>query len=179
MTRTSEMIALFCGALVAVALHTGPALSAADATTDNEHELVYNGDHVVEWRNPKLTELTQLPELAAATKTGEDEPILIFKHSTACPISARAAERMDELLTESEEELPKFFMVEVIESRPVSNTIEAVYEVKHESPQLLLIKDGKAVWSADHDDITAEALLGAIKDNDAQPKEEPEDKSEK
>jgi len=145
-------------------------VSAEEATTEEPHPgMVIEDDVVSEWKIPKLTEMTRLTDLARATETAKDKPVIIFKHSTTCPISGRAAQRMDTMLNECEETLPAFYMVKVIESRPVSNAIADQYEVKHESPQILLLKDGKAVWNTSHHDITEDALMKALAENDLLP----------
>lgn len=68
----------------------------------------------------------------------------VFKHSTTCGISARAAREVREMAVD----LP-IYWVNVREQRELSNWIAEAYRVTHESPQLLLIRDGKAekVWS--------------------------------
>lgn len=176
MARYLAVLTLSFTAVFAVALHTTSALSATNDGADaSDHELVCDGETVREWRNPKLTELTQIPQLAVATKIGEEKPILIFKHSTTCGIAGRAAHRIDKLLTETEDPLPPFFMLKVRESRPVSNAIEELYGVKHESPQILLIKNGDAVWNTSHDEITAEALMAALEEHDAIPEKRSDD----
>lgn len=57
----------------------------------------------------------------------------------------------------------KLALVRVIEERPVSLSLAERVAVKHESPQALLIKDGKALWHDSHRAITADALKAAVK----------------
>jgi len=155
---------------------TGASATAKDPggtpDTETKSDMVIEDDVVSEWHNEKMTELTRLPDFARTADAAQKKPVLIFKHSTTCPISGRAAQRIDRLLRESEEPLPSFYMVKVIESRPVSQLIAEHYEVKHESPQILLLKDGKEVWNTSHDEITAEAVLAAIEEHDAMPEED-------
>lgn len=68
----------------------------------------------------------------------------LFKHSTACPISAQAAEEVKAM----REELPVYW-VNVREQRDLSTWIAETYGVRHESPQLILLRDGKPakVWN--------------------------------
>jgi bacillithiol system protein YtxJ len=69
---------------------------------------------------------------------------LVFKHSTTCPISATASREVRALATE----LP-IYWINVREQRELSNWVADTYNVVHESPQLILIRDGKMqkVWS--------------------------------
>lgn len=164
-------IAGVIGAALFLSLVQPLVLAEAPDANDPHPGMEIDNDVVSEWENPKLTELERLPDLARMAEKAEESPILIFKHSTTCPISGRAAQRMDTLLNESESELPDLYMVKVIESRPVSNAIEDQYEVKHESPQILLIKDGEAVWNTSHDDITAANVLKALGEHELIPKQ--------
>jgi bacillithiol system protein YtxJ len=80
---------------------------------------------------------------------------LVFKHSTRCPISGAAARVVKEAEFESE-----LFWINVVEQRELSNWVAEAYSVRHESPQLLQIKDGKVVNSWTHSKIRPEVLEG-------------------
>ncbi len=82
---------------------------------------------------------------------------LVFKHSTACGASARAARQVQALETS----LP-IYWVNVREQRDISNWIEQAYGVKHESPQLILLRDGKLgrVWN--HFQVNRELIEKAL-----------------
>lgn len=73
----------------------------------------------------------------------------VFKHSTTCPVSARAAREVEAL----ESDLPVYW-VNVREQRELSNWIAEALGVRHESPQLILVRDGRAVKSWSHFEIT-------------------------
>lgn len=106
-----------------------------------------------------MNEITTLEELNTCVASSEDKAFFLLKHSTACPISARAYRRVTDFLSEHETELPEFRMVKVIEARPVSNAITASLSVDHQSPQLILVDSGKAVWSASHHHINSDNIL--------------------
>ena len=132
----------------------------------NEAEQSFEGPHVPEI----LTEA----DWQKVVKASKEAPVFVFKHSTQCPISAGAAYRTNEFLSkEAKKDTPKFYYVKVIETKPVSQKIEAETKVKHESPQLLLLDDGKAVWNTSHEKITADSIKSAVKKHareDEQPK---------
>lgn len=88
---------------------------------------------------------------------GED--VVIFKHSTQCPISAAAYEEVVKF--EKENHAP-IYLIRVIEERSVSNYFASTYGVKHQSPQAIVLRDGKVHWHASHWNITAYALKGAL-----------------
>lgn len=96
-----------------------------------------------------LTALDQLPT------TGD---YAIFKDST-CPISSRVRRTISTYLTAHD--LPVYHL-HVVDQRPLSNQITDTYGIKHESPQILVFKDGKTVANESHLQITKEWLEGNI-----------------
>lgn len=84
---------------------------------------------------------------------------LLFKHSTACPVSAEAYGEFRAFLRESDTSAAE---VLVIEDRPVSNKIAEQFGVKHESPQIFLLEDGKVLWHASHWRITQQSITEAL-----------------
>ncbi|UQD53663.1 bacillithiol system redox-active protein YtxJ [Bacillus methanolicus] len=84
---------------------------------------------------------------------------LLFKHSTTCPISAKAYEEFQSFLKETDITAA---VVHVIEDRPVSNKIAEEFGIKHESPQIFLLEDGKVRWNTSHWKITKESISEAV-----------------
>jgi bacillithiol system protein YtxJ len=83
-------------------------------------------------------------------------PVVLFKHSTTCPISAAAYEEMSAL------KAPVNIVV-VQDERDVSDEIEARTEVEHHSPQAIVLRNGKAVWNASHWKVKADAVEEAMR----------------
>lgn len=91
--------------------------------------------------------------------------IFLLKHSTQCPISASAKEQFEAFAIHYEDKKEFFFcIVNVIESRNISSRVEDIFRVKHESPQLFIIKNKKVLFHTSHDDITLETLEENILD---------------
>jgi bacillithiol system protein YtxJ len=109
-----------------------------------------------------VNEITSLDEFEALIIRSENEPVFIFKHSTTCPISARASDRVNQYVESKGGARPDFSFVKVIESRPVSNAIAEKLAVVHQSPQLILIHLGKGVWNSSHHNITGENIEAAL-----------------
>ena len=105
----------------------------------------------------ELRELQDLQQFLGRFQLG---PVLLFKHSTQCSRSAAVKEEFDSF-HQSNPELP-CGLVLVIESRKVSNEIESRFDIIHESPQAILLKDGAAVWHASHWAVTEDSLEGAL-----------------
>ena len=87
-----------------------------------------------------------------------EEPVVLFKHSNTCPISAMAYQRMKKLGE-------GVSLIVVQQSRDLSRAVEARTGVRHESPQVLVLRRGQPVWTASHFDITAEAVEQAVREN--------------
>jgi len=82
------------------------------------------------------------------------KPVIVFKHSNACSISARAYREM--------EQLDDVNILEVQSARDVSRELANLTGVRHETPQVIVLRDGKAVWNASHFDVTAARVLKAV-----------------
>ena len=85
------------------------------------------------------------------------QPIAIFKHSTSCSISYMAKMRLEENVTAINKNVT-FYFLDLLKYRSISNLIAETFQVYHESPQLILIKDGEAEYDASHFDISVDEL---------------------
>ena len=86
---------------------------------------------------------------------------LIFKHSTRCSISMMAKRRFELDWESLPENLPLYFL-DLIQHRDISNQVAQQFQVHHESPQLLLIKDGECVLDQSHGGISVDEALSVI-----------------
>lgn len=113
----------------------------------------------------KYIELTDVEKLEKTLADNQDHLLLLFKHSTRCPVSKKAFNEFKSfLLTEEGSDLPAF-MVRVIQNRPVSNAIAERFGIEHASPQAILLKNGEVCWHASHSRIKSAALMDAVKTN--------------
>ena len=109
-----------------------------------------------------MPEIKTMEDLRKAIEKSEESPVFIFKHSTACPISARAAARVSKYAEKGKGGKPEIYWLKVIEARPVSNELANRVRVVHKSPQMILLDKGKAVWNTSHADITADTMDKAV-----------------
>ncbi|MES2808324.1 MAG: bacillithiol system redox-active protein YtxJ [Bacteroidota bacterium] len=86
---------------------------------------------------------------------------LIFKHSTRCSISMMAKRRFELDWDTLPKDMPLYFL-DLIQYRDISSQIADVFQVHHESPQLLLIKDGECILDQSHGGISVEETLSEI-----------------
>lgn len=101
--------------------------------------------------------LTSEEELTKAIEESNEQPVLIFKHSTRCSISSMALGRFERGWDDSSK--TKTYFLDLISFRSVSDQIAEALGVMHQSPQAILIKDGKAVKDASHMNINAKSFL--------------------
>ncbi|WP_309613019.1 bacillithiol system redox-active protein YtxJ [Flavobacterium sp.] len=105
----------------------------------------------VGWR--QLTDLGQLNEIIAESTV---KPVLVFKHSTRCGVSRMVLKQFENEFDLHEKITPYF--LDLLEHRDVSNEIASRFGVFHQSPQLIVIKDGKALFNDSHGSIDAGKL---------------------
>jgi bacillithiol system protein YtxJ len=99
-------------------------------------------------------------QLDTAIEQSNTQPVVILKHSTRCSISAMAKSRLER---EATPQGIQFYYLDLIKHRTLSNKIAEVFHVHHESPQILLLKNGACVYEESHnginmDDIAEQAL---------------------
>ena len=101
----------------------------------------------------KYTEIISVDQWKNILEQSKEKAVVVFKHSTTCPVSAYAYGEFNSFKSPVET-----YLVKVIENRAVSNEIENDLGVRHESPQVFLIANGQAIWNASHRKITKKEL---------------------
>lgn len=104
-----------------------------------------------------LRDQHQLENIQTLSFSEEIDSVLIFKHSTRCSISAMAKNRLERSWDIGPGKVP-FFFLDLLKHRDISDRIASMYGVQHESPQVLLIKNGKCIYHASHNAISADAI---------------------
>lgn len=102
----------------------------------------------------RLSDKETLDQLLTASK---ERPVLVFKHSNSCPISSRAYREM--------EQLEGVNLLEVQSARELARELATITGVEHETPQVIVLRDGKAVWNASHYDVKASVVSEALQAN--------------
>ena len=101
----------------------------------------------------RIDDHTALENLLTDSKR---KPVIVFKHSNACSISARAYREMEKFDGPVN-------ILEVQSAREVSRELANLTGIRHETPQVIVLRDGKAVWNASHFDVTAGDVAKAVK----------------
>lgn len=107
------------------------------------------------------TELTSIDQLHALMEQSVEIPVLIFKHSTSCSISAMAINRFENKWTASPEACVVVYL-DLLRFRSISNEIATITGVQHQSPQALLLKNKQVVYADSHNGIDAATIQSLL-----------------
>lgn len=91
----------------------------------------------------------------------QNSPVLIFKHSTRCPVSSMALDRVERSWKDGEMKDIKPYYLDLVAYRNVSSKTAETFQIQHESPQVLLIDKGKCIYDASHMAISYAAIKSA------------------
>jgi bacillithiol system protein YtxJ len=105
----------------------------------------------------RWTILRSLSQLDDVLRSSSSAPQVIFKHSTRCIISKMALEQLEDNLSEIPEHA-NLLLLDLLNHRDVSSAIAEKLRVHHESPQVVVIKNGEAVFHESHHSIDAHAI---------------------
>ncbi len=103
-----------------------------------------------------FTEINSTEQLNELFELSNEKPIVLFKHSTTCPISAGVHQEISNADADVN-------IVIVQKARNVSDAIAQKTGIRHESPQAIILKDGKVVYHAAHYDVTADEVNAKLK----------------
>ncbi|NDP28874.1 MAG: bacillithiol system redox-active protein YtxJ [Flavobacterium sp.] len=123
---------------------------------------IFGGSDKQDNSNSKINwiPLQQIGQLDEMVTSSEQKPAVIFKHSSRCSISRFALKQFEKDF-DLDDTVDAYFL-DLLEHRDISNEIASRFGVYHQSPQLLLIKDGKSVYDVSHDAIDAGELKGKL-----------------
>jgi len=111
--------------------------------------------------HPNWKVLNSEAQLKEIINGSHERPAMLFKHSTTCGISAGARHRLESGWDIDPEKMD-FYYLDLLNHRPVSNLIAETLDVVHQSPQIILVKDGKAVFNTSHHSIGPDAVKNAL-----------------
>lgn len=100
-------------------------------------------------------EITAAAQLAGIKELSKSKPQVIYKHSTRCSISSVVKNRLERGTTPANVD---FYYLDLIRHRDISNKIAEDFAVYHESPQVLLIRNGECVYDESHSGITMDEI---------------------
>jgi len=107
-------------------------------------------------------ELTAIEEWEQVLAQSGQSAFVLLKHSTTCPVSAAALDEFEQYLSGTPNGNVDYYLVKVIESRPVSNQIEQDLNLKHASPQIMYVKDRHVEWNTSHWSVTSKHMTAVL-----------------
>jgi bacillithiol system protein YtxJ len=119
---------------------------------NSSEEKVEKVKKVVPWH--RLNSLEQLKTIAEESKT---KPVAIFKHSTRCGISRMVLNQFESSYNLDDTQL-KLYFLDLLSNRDISDEVGFMFQVMHQSPQLIVVKNGNTVHQASHSSIQAHEL---------------------
>lgn len=108
-----------------------------------------------------LTQHSQLQDIIHISQQPDEyRAVVIFKHSTRCSISSMALNRFESKWND-DKAVPAYYL-DLIQYRDISNEIASLFGIEHQSPQILVIQNGKCTYHASHTGIMVPEILEAI-----------------
>lgn len=106
--------------------------------------------------------LTESNQLQTIKEESFNHPVLILKHSTTCSISGTALNRLERNWKQEKVGELKPYYLDLLRYRPISAEIASVFNIEHQSPQVLIIQNGECIYHASHFDISFAELEGVV-----------------
>jgi bacillithiol system protein YtxJ len=103
------------------------------------------------------TRIESEKDLDAAVEKSLQKKVVIFKHSTRCFISKTVLKSFEKQMENSDKDYSYYFL-DLIAHRNISNDIESQLDVVHQSPQLIVLENGKAIYNASHQSIDLDKI---------------------
>ena len=104
-------------------------------------------------------EIQSSEDLEAAIESSELGKVVIFKHSTRCMISKTVLRNFERQIESESVDLSKFYYLDLLNHRDISNQIAQIFSVVHQSPQIVVIENGQVIHHASHDNIDLSLIL--------------------
>ena len=110
----------------------------------------------------QIERVSEPEDVARLIERSRERPVVVFKHSVTCGISAGARRRFESFVAGRDGDEVDYVLLEVQHARPLSNALAEATGVRHQSPQAILLRGGEAVWNTSHGRITEAALGEAL-----------------
>lgn len=107
-------------------------------------------------------EITSEEDLDKAIEESKNSLVVIFKHSTRCIISKTVLKNLEIEVIKNNNYNIKFYLLDLLNWRNLSNLIAEKLQVTHQSPQILVLKNGVVVHHASHENIDLQNVLKLI-----------------
>lgn len=107
--------------------------------------------------------LTEEGQIDAIKQLSEETPVLIYKHSTRCSLSSMSLNRLQRNWKDEDNQQVAPYFLDLIANRQLSDQVSIDFGIPHESPQVILVKNGKAVYDNSHYGISYSEIMENLK----------------
>jgi bacillithiol system protein YtxJ len=114
---------------------------------------IFSSEHNEKSSNSFWKNIQSEEDLDKAIAESNEQKVVIFKHSTRCQISSRVLRNFEAEVKNSDKDV-SFYFLDLLKYRPISNKIADEFDVTHQSPQMIVLENGKAVKNASHSNIS-------------------------
>lgn len=118
---------------------------------------IFSSDNAEFW-----VAITSEEQIQEAIKASFEKPVVIFKHSTRCIISKTVLKNFEAEVNSHEGISLSFYFLDLLSFRAISTYLAEYLGVTHQSPQVIVLQNGKAVYDASHEQISLEDILNKI-----------------
>ncbi|MEM7107499.1 MAG: bacillithiol system redox-active protein YtxJ [Bacteroidota bacterium] len=103
-------------------------------------------------------EVKEVNKIEELKDESQNNSVVLFKHSTRCPISSMALARLERSWDDAEIGSMRPYILDLIRYREISNKVAESFGVPHESPQVIVLKNGEVVYDTSHMGINFQDL---------------------
>jgi bacillithiol system protein YtxJ len=125
---------------------------------------IFGSKDSISKENFQWTPLDQAEQLDQLVKESKSQYVLIFKHSTRCGISRFSLQNFESEFKPDPSKVSLYFL-DILNNRGLSNAVASRFDVVHQSPQVLLIRNTNIIYAESHGQISAEDLQSLIEGN--------------
>lgn len=125
---------------------------------------IFGSKDSISKENFQWTPLDQAEQLDQLVEESKSQYVLIFKHSTRCGISRFSLNNFESEFKPDPSKVSLYFL-DILNNRALSNAVASRFDVVHQSPQVLLIRNTNIIYAESHGRISAEDLQSLIEGN--------------
>jgi bacillithiol system protein YtxJ len=111
---------------------------------------------------PERNDMTPITDESTLDRILKADKAVVYKHSNICSVSRVAIQQIQQF-ADDHPDVP-VYVIDVRAHRPLSRQVAERFDIRHESPQVIVVKGGRAVWNASHYEITAEAVAEKVRE---------------
>ncbi len=161
--RALPTVMIFSGGVLVDRISGAQSITRYTAAIDAQLDRIKAGGAPEATTAPQAAAPAAVPrdaEAQARELLNSPDAMVVFKHSSSCPVSFMAKRQVDGFVAENPHVPTRTVVVQL--ERDLSNALETVSRIRHESPQVFIVQNGRVLWDASHGSITQRRLTSAL-----------------